>query len=35
MIFAMHEGDFKDETIVQRLLAISRETVAAMLARNR
>ena len=35
MIFAVHEGDFKDETIVQRSLAISRKTVAAMLARNR
>src|SRR5262245_6102493 len=35
IIFAVHEGDFKDETIVQRLLAISRETVAALLARNR
>lgn len=35
MIFAVHEGDFKDETIVQRLLATSRETVAALLARNR
>jgi hypothetical protein len=35
MIFAVHQSDFKDETVVQRSLAISRETVAAMLARNR
>jgi len=31
----VHEGDFKYETVVQRSLATSRETIAALLARNR
>jgi hypothetical protein len=35
MVFAEHEGFYKDENVVKRLLATSRETVAALLARNR
>lgn len=34
LLFANHGSDFKDESTVKRLLATSRETVAALRARN-
>lgn len=35
LVFANHGGDSKDESAAKRLLATSRETVAALRARNR
>lgn len=35
LVFTEYEGNFKDENVVKRLLATQRETIAALLARNR